>query len=147
MESFFALLQKTSWTADPGAAVRNCASRSSPGSSGPTTGGDGKPLSAGRPVDYQPVTTYCNYLPGPGRPRPQLPDRHAHRKRPDRPRWLFASATIDLASVIGRAVFAAPLSARRDRSSARLVKRAIVSKHRAKGPRPQHLQTAVTIPA
>ncbi len=37
MESFFALLQKTSWTAAAGPPRPNCGSRSSPGSNAPTT--------------------------------------------------------------------------------------------------------------
>jgi transposase InsO family protein len=37
MESFFALLQKNVWTAASGRSAKNCDSRSSPGSSGPTT--------------------------------------------------------------------------------------------------------------
>jgi hypothetical protein len=37
MESFFALLQKKSWTARPGESETTGASQSSPGSNGPTT--------------------------------------------------------------------------------------------------------------
>jgi Insertion element 4 transposase N-terminal/Transposase DDE domain len=58
---------------------------------------------------------------------------------------IIADTTIDLIGRIGRAVLANPLPARRDRSSPRIVKRAI-SKHRAKGQvdRTNH-RTATTI--
>ncbi|WP_433521595.1 hypothetical protein ACQPZ2_30385 [Nocardia pseudovaccinii] len=46
---------------------------------------------------------------------------------------IIADGAVDLAGAIGRAVLAAPLPARRARTSPRVVKRAI-SKHRAKGP-------------
>ncbi len=47
MESFFALLQRTCSTGNAGAPARTCASRSSPGSSAPTTAVDANPPSAG----------------------------------------------------------------------------------------------------
>ena len=47
MESFFSLLQRTSWTAAAGTPERNYGSRSSPGSSAPTTAADAKPRSGG----------------------------------------------------------------------------------------------------
>jgi hypothetical protein len=47
MESFFSLLQKTSWTAAAGTRASSCTSPSSPGSNAPTTADAGKSVWAG----------------------------------------------------------------------------------------------------
>ncbi|RJO68631.1 IS4 family transposase [Nocardia panacis] len=57
---------------------------------------------------------------------------HTARDQVIRAAGILAATTIDLVGAIGRAVLAHPLPARRDRTSPRIVKRAI-SKHRAKG--------------
>ena len=69
MESFFAPLQKTSWTASAGPTASNCAWRSSPGSSAPTTGGAGNDDSAASHPSSTRQSTRPHTPPEPPSPR------------------------------------------------------------------------------